>query len=54
MAPAFGESFSRFGISNALYFGELLGAILLLIGFLRATTPMHSAAPQPAGEAVAD
>jgi len=38
--PAFGGAFSRFGISNALYISELLGAILLFIGFLRAITPM--------------
>ncbi|GAB4540015.1 MAG: hypothetical protein Kow0063_29390 [Anaerolineae bacterium] len=40
--PAFGGAFSRFGIPGALYWGELLGAILLFIGFLRATTPMGS------------
>jgi hypothetical protein len=38
--PAFGGSFSRAGFSNALYVSELLGAILLLVGFWRATTPM--------------
>jgi hypothetical protein len=41
--PAFGGSFSRFGIPGALYISELLGAILLFIGFIRATTPMKSA-----------
>lgn len=40
MLPAFGGAFSRFGISNALYLGELLGAVLLFLGFMRATTPM--------------
>ena len=40
--PAFGGTFSRFGIPGALYISELLGAILLFIGFWRATTPMHS------------
>ncbi len=39
--PAFGGAFSRAGISSALYVGELLGAILMFIGFLRATTPMQ-------------
>jgi hypothetical protein len=39
--PAFGGVFSRMGISGALYVGELLGAILMFIGFLRATTPMQ-------------
>jgi hypothetical protein len=38
--PAFGGAFSRFGIPGALYWGELLGAVLMFIGFLRATTPM--------------
>ncbi|MBN1371015.1 MAG: hypothetical protein JW987_03565 [Anaerolineaceae bacterium] len=36
--PAFGGTFSRFGIPGALYLSELLGAILLFLGFLRATT----------------
>ena len=38
--PGFGGAFSRFGIPGALYIGELLGAILLFAGFVRATTPM--------------
>ena len=38
--PAFGGSFSRFGIPGALYISELLGAVILFIGFLRAVTPM--------------
>lgn len=37
--PAFGGTFSRLGVPNALYVGELLGAILIFAGFLRATTP---------------
>ncbi len=45
MAPAFGGAFSRFGLSGALYIGELLGAILIFAGFIRATTPMGSATP---------
>ncbi|MEN8171994.1 MAG: hypothetical protein ABFS03_03850 [Chloroflexota bacterium] len=40
LAPAFGGAFSRMGISAALYIGELLGAVLMFIGFLRATTKM--------------
>jgi len=39
--PAFGGIFSRIGIPGALYLSELLGAILLFLGFLRATSPMH-------------
>ncbi len=38
--PAFGGAFSRFGIPGALYWSELLGAIIMFIGFVRATTPM--------------
>jgi len=38
--PAFGGTFSRFGLSNALYLSELAGAVLIFLGFLRATTPM--------------
>lgn len=40
--PAFGGTFSRFGISGALYLSEFLGAILMFIGFIRSTTPMKS------------
>lgn len=39
--PAFGGSFSRFGIPGALYWSELLGAIFLFLGFLRATSTME-------------
>lgn len=38
--PAFGGAFSRMGLPNALYLSELLGAVLLFLGFLRAITPM--------------
>jgi hypothetical protein len=48
--PAFGGSFSRFGVPGALYWGELLGAILMFIGFVRATTPMRQPAPQAAAQ----
>ena len=46
LAPAFGGAGSRFGIPAALYIGELVGAILMFIGFWRATTPMASAQPE--------
>ena len=36
LLPAFGGTFSRFGIAGALYLSELLGVILMFIGFLRA------------------
>jgi hypothetical protein len=51
LAPAFGGAGSRFGIPAALYWGELIGALLMFAGFLRATTPMKNEVPQ--GEAVA-
>jgi hypothetical protein len=44
LLPAFGGAFSRFGVPNALYIGELLGAVLIFLGFIRATTPMAGAA----------
>ncbi|GAP12428.1 hypothetical protein LARV_00163 [Longilinea arvoryzae] len=40
--PAFGGTFSRLGIPGALYISELLGAVVLFIGFLRASTPIES------------
>jgi hypothetical protein len=48
LAPAFGGSFSRFGIPGALYLGELIGAVLMFAGFIRATTPIENQVPQPA------
>ena len=46
--PAFGGAFSRFGVSGTLYLSELLGAVLIFIGFLRATTPMGESLRQAA------
>jgi hypothetical protein len=40
MLPAFGGTFSRFGVPNALYLGELAGSVLMFAGFIRATTPI--------------
>ncbi len=48
LLPAFGGVFSRLGIGGALYISELLGAILLFAGFLRATTPMQDGRERPA------
>ncbi len=45
--PAFGGFFSRRGVGGALYISELLGAILLFIGFLRAITPIENGEPTP-------
>ncbi len=46
LAPAFGGAGSRMGIPAALYIGELLGAVLMFIGFWRATTPMGVTQPE--------
>ena len=40
LLPAFGGTFSRMGFGGALYVTEFLGAILIFIGFVRATTPI--------------
>jgi hypothetical protein len=47
MAPAFGGAFSRFGIPGTLYLGELLGALLMFAGFIRATTPIEEKYRRP-------
>ena len=44
--PAFGGAFSRMGLSGALYVSELLGAILMFIGFVRAITPIGDTQPR--------
>jgi hypothetical protein len=40
LLPAFGGAFSRMGLTGVLYLFELAGAVLMFIGFWRATTPM--------------
>lgn len=46
--PAFGGAFSRGGLSGALYVSELLGVVLIFIGYIRAITPMGGTqSPQP-------
>ena len=47
MLPAFGGTFSRMGFSGALYISEFLGAILIFVGFVRATTPIDDGVPSP-------
>ncbi len=42
MAPALSGLLSRLGLSGYLYLGELMGAILLFLGFLRAISPMKT------------
>lgn len=51
LLPAFGGAFSRVGISGALYISELLGAVLIFAGFLRATTPTKDSSQPGAAEA---
>jgi hypothetical protein len=52
LAPAIGGSLSRLGTSEFLYISELLGAGLMFVGFLRATTPMAVRKPvSPASQA---
>lgn len=51
--PAFGGSFSRMGIPNALYFGEFLGVVLIFLGYLRAVNPIEPQTPR-AGETEGD
>jgi hypothetical protein len=45
--PAFGGLLQRAEVPAALYVSELLGVILLFIGFLLATQPAPAAAPRP-------
>ena len=54
MLPAFGGAFSRMGVPAALYLGELLGVILMFIGFIRATTPMDEKMQVVARQAATD
>lgn len=49
MAPALGGLFSRLGLTGYLYLGELLGAVLMYIGFLRCTAPAPALAPTSRG-----
>ncbi len=43
--PAFGGTFSRMGISGALYISEFLGAVIIFLGFLRAVSPIEATEP---------
>jgi hypothetical protein len=45
LAPAIGGSLSRLGTSEFLYISELLGAVLMFVCFVRATTPMATREP---------
>jgi hypothetical protein len=52
LAPAFGGAGSRMGVPAALYIGELIGAVLMFVGFWRATTPMGVQQPEGAAQPV--
>lgn len=53
LMPAIGGILSRFGLGGYLYLGELLGAILMFIGFLQATSKAPEPAARPVTEPVA-
>jgi hypothetical protein len=50
LLPASAGALVKLGLADWLYVSELLGAVLMFIGFLRATSrqPAHAPAPQPA------
>jgi len=47
LAPAIGGSFVRAGLPDFLYLTELVGAILMYIGFVQATVPAPAQAASP-------
>jgi hypothetical protein len=50
MAPAMAGSFVRMGLVDALYLSELIGVVLMYIGFIQATTvPAREVSPVAAG-----
>jgi hypothetical protein len=50
MAPAMAGSFVRMGLVDALYLSELIGVVLMYLGFIQATTvTVREAAPATAG-----
>ena len=50
IAPAMAGSFVKMGLVDALYLSELIGVVLMYIGFIQATTvPVREAAPAAAG-----
>jgi len=50
LAPAMAGSFVKLGLVDALYLSELIGVVLMYIGFIQATTvPAREAAPAAAG-----
>ncbi len=50
LAPAMAGSFVKLGLVDALYLSELIGVVLMYIGFIQATTvPAREAAPAATG-----
>ena len=50
LAPAMAGSFVRLGLVDGLYLSELIGVVLMYIGFIQATTaPVRQEAPLTAG-----
>ena len=50
IAPAMAGSFVKMGLVDALYLSELIGVVLMYIGFIQATTvPAREAVPAAAG-----
>jgi hypothetical protein len=45
--PAMGGTFLRVGLTDLLYISELVGAILMFIGFVMATSPSAEVSPSP-------
>ncbi len=49
LAPAMAGSFVKLGLADLLYLSELIGVVLMYIGFIQATTvPARESAPAPA------
>lgn len=50
LMPAIGGSFIKLGLPDFLYLSELLGVILMFVGFIQATVPVpvKTASPSPA------
>jgi hypothetical protein len=44
LAPALGGTFLRLGLADMLYASELVGAIVMFVGFLQATSPQEASA----------
>ncbi len=52
LSPAWGGTLARLGQPAYLYASELIGAVLMFLGFLRATEPSEETAAEPAPEPI--